>query len=394
MKKWKIILFAAFCGFFLLGCQSQKMLNAVKTGDVVTVKKILDADEDFDVNQVYTKWRWTLLMYAVRDTQPEIVEMLLKRGADPTIKSRKGCTALGKASSRAYLGSEEYKQKQLCFMRRWLKRNERYITKWLQEYDKQHTPEIEKKKRKIKDLILKAYVDQTKPLANSIIHRIYKETNNPNILKSQIYKFIRLLNDPPIFDEQSKSIVKEMILKDKTSLFVIDYMGLGKDKDIIKLLHSHSDKLGDKIVGNRDIRCYLALCILAKNGETKALKKVIKMENNINNDDSRSMSFIPYGLSYIGSRQTVEILFNMLNSKLKHSNGGDALLQETQLAHEAAGALSLIVEGFPKCKPYKFSDKDKQACLEWLKHNKSNYKLKQNPVSIYFKTQLNLFYTE
>lgn len=98
-------------------------------------------------------------MYAVSKVQPVAVELLLEKGADPTIRSTFNFTVLDNVRSTAYSGSPEYKENQLRFMRL-QKRSEDDIARWLQHYELQYSPEMLEKRQKIKKMIEKAYFDK------------------------------------------------------------------------------------------------------------------------------------------------------------------------------------------------------------------------------------------
>ncbi len=97
-----------------------------------------------------------MLMCAVLHIQPEIVKLLLEKGTDPTIPCSKGFTVLNIVENGEYLGTPEYKQQHLDFMKL-QKAEEKRVKEWLQRFEKKYSPDMLAKRKEIKKAITEAY---------------------------------------------------------------------------------------------------------------------------------------------------------------------------------------------------------------------------------------------
>lgn len=117
-------------------------------------------------------------------------------------------------------------------------------------------------------------------------------------------------------------------------------------------------------------RAWLALCILARRQDAKALETVLSVADEMPVVNVFSLNMIPLGLAFVGNQKTGNILAGMLKSDLKTINGEDAVPPQTQLCHMAASALGLIAKDFPQYHFYAdFSTTDKQKCIARMKQN-------------------------
>jgi len=174
MKRWIFFLVTVMLGSLLWAQESatprQTVVTAVTNGDVAALKKLLDANPEFGIDDVIDEWGSTLLMQAVYQVQPEVVELLLARGANPAIRDRKGFTVLDTVRSDRYSRFAKYKEDELRLMRL-QKRSEDDVAKWLRFYEQQYSPEMQEKRLKIKGLIEKACLEKEKQSAPSLSPR-------------------------------------------------------------------------------------------------------------------------------------------------------------------------------------------------------------------------------
>lgn len=93
---------------------NSKLSDAARTGKCKMIAALLD--KGADVNFVEAPLGWTPLMRAAYWGWPEACELLMKRGADPTVKSLRGntaaslvsfCSPKDKARIIAALGSQK-----------------------------------------------------------------------------------------------------------------------------------------------------------------------------------------------------------------------------------------------------------------------------------------------
>jgi ankyrin repeat protein len=75
---------------------TEQMIDAVQSGDIVTVTQLLDAGADVHARSSSNR---TALLEAAAYEQQSIVELLLSRGADPNASDINGITALMEAAS-------------------------------------------------------------------------------------------------------------------------------------------------------------------------------------------------------------------------------------------------------------------------------------------------------
>lgn len=225
--------------------------------------------------------------------------------------------------------------------------------------------------------------DQIISLVNFMLYITDSNNRTQGNTPSVINTLICYCSYPDIYDSRSKEIIKKWILKNKVRLLAIDVAGLSSDEEIIKFLCSYPKEMTTDLL---DSRHWVATVILAKYGDEIAISKMKETAAHVNVKDGQGMRLIPYGLSYTGRKDMIEILFDMLKSDIKKWNGADVMPQECKLSHEAACALSLAVKDFPKYDPYQqFTDKDQKTCIDWVNAHKENYEIINNNVGLYLK---------
>ncbi len=312
MKKCTVILLSVFFGLLipLWGTESQEMLNAVKEGDVVTVKKILDTNANFDVNGRYTRWEMTLLMYAVDYAHIEVVELLLERGADPTLKTINGLKASDYVSNSEYFGGS--KESYLQHMRQ-QKKSEEEIAKRLQEYNQKYSPEMLKKRQQIKDLVLKAYTDKMK---QGDVSPIWKA-----IVSDDLSKVKALLVRGDI------SNINMQNTKGETPLIVAVRNGR---YDIVKLLLRRGAKIGITDKKSKSAYSYAQMMLELLNHEKQeqyisglkdlVSQKIIDLSKKDKNGDTLLMKAVATG----NLEQTKILLEAGVNPAVKNNKGQTA----------------------------------------------------------------------
>ena len=81
--------------------KNEAIINASRNGFKDVVELLLKAGADVNAK---SKGGWTALMYASNNDRKDVVELLLKAGADINAKGKDGWTALMLASNNGYEG--------------------------------------------------------------------------------------------------------------------------------------------------------------------------------------------------------------------------------------------------------------------------------------------------
>jgi hypothetical protein len=228
---------------------------------------------------------------------------------------------------------------------------------------------------------------QIKPLINFMIQAV-DSNNNIQATASLVRTLTLRYGGPELYDSKSKRIIKNIILQEKINPLTIDAVGLYPDKEIIKFLHQQSKKLIRKIHNHSYMlrKPLLAITILARHGNKEAINKLRTLAQNISTKDSTVMCYLPLCLSYTNNKDMVEVLFDLLKSDIKKFSGYDCIPKERQVTHEAACAIYVTVKGFPKYGYFqKFTAKDKEKCLNWVKEHRGKYRLHNHPTQYYLK---------
>jgi hypothetical protein len=183
--------------------------------------------------------------------------------------------------------------------------------------------------------------------------------------------------EPKYYSSSSLDRLKSTIQQSnsKYSLFIADLIDFQSYPEVKAILKSKVNVLGNAYSPEFK-RSWISLCILARHNDKSSIEHAKAIARNIDNKNSGAMNYVPMGLAYTKQKELIEILFEMLKNDKMVFNGEDAIPQKTQLAHEVASALSLIIEGFPKYNRFEnFSELDKKRCIEWVEKNKNNYKI-------------------
>lgn len=227
-------------------------------------------------------------------------------------------------------------------------------------------------------------------LANYIIRTLYQsKASIPDFYKG--IETVLLENDyPEVYTPETKEILKNGVLSAHLHFLFVDVAGIASNKEISSYLKQAEKQLQASESYNSFYQAWVVTCIQARAGDKVAYEKVKDAVKELR--DLRRALYVPLGMAYIGDKEMVLLLFNMLKSDLKKWNGEDAMPQETQLAHEAAIALSLCVKDFPKYENFhNFTAEDKVKCLKWVKEHQESFVIENKSPLYYVKnTRLNL----
>jgi hypothetical protein len=221
-------------------------------------------------------------------------------------------------------------------------------------------------------------------LCNFMIQTLYENrlTNTQNVCNA--IKSILYLNDyPEVYSPETREIIKKLILENRIHFFYADVLGIIKDKEIQAYLLPIANQEG-RYKESGYYQTWLATCMLAKAGDKVARKRIEDEADNLS--DLHKSMYIPLGMAYLGDRDMVLHLFEMLKSDLKKWNGEDVDPEETQLSHEAAKVLSLCVRSFPRPSTSRaYTTQDKTMFLKWVEENKNTFVLENKPPLYYLK---------
>jgi len=220
-------------------------------------------------------------------------------------------------------------------------------------------------------------------LCNFMIQTLYKNRAT-NTDACDAIRFILYFNDyPEVYSLETREIIKKLILEKRIHFIYADVLGITKDKEIQAYLLPIANQQG-RYKESGYYQTWLATCMLAKAGDKVARKRVEDEAESLSDLDKAM--YIPWGMAYIGDREMVLHLFEMLKSNLKRWDGADVIPEETQLSHEAAIVLSLSVRDFPKISSFQaYTATDKAKCLKWAKENKETFVIENKSPHYYFK---------
>lgn len=218
-------------------------------------------------------------------------------------------------------------------------------------------------------------------LCGFIIRTLYENRLEIPDYYESVGMVLSLNENPEVYDPTTKEIIKQSILNDQLNFFYADIAEITTDKDVKCYLWQIAKGTRKKRPA-RFFEPWIATCMLAKTGDDKALKEIEVTAKNINDVDLAW--YIPLGMAYVGTKDMISQLFEMLKSNHRIWLGEDVVPEEFQLSHEAAVALSLCIKGFPVYHEYdKFKSQDKEKCLTWVKENKETYVI-ENKSPLYF----------
>lgn len=211
-------------------------------------------------------------------------------------------------------------------------------------------------------------------LCNFMIRSFYEN-------RSSIPDYHQRINDllfgndcTEVYNQETRKIVKELILQRKLHFMYADVVGMTSDKEMHDFLWQVAKESETRNSFNRSCLGWLAVVMLAKSGDEVARKRVEITADELS-DISRAW-VVTRGLAYIGDRSMVVRLFKMLESDKKRWHGNDVIPKETQVSQEAATALSLCVKDFPAYDPLfpvDFSLEDKKKCIKWAEEHKTTF---------------------
>lgn len=220
-------------------------------------------------------------------------------------------------------------------------------------------------------------IDQVKTITEVLTKSMALSVNDENLEFNIKTLLMSEYCQSKYFSNLSLDRLKSMMKRSRSnnSLFIANLLDLQSQPEVLELLKAKANKLGNTF-SSEYMDAWLSLCILARYNDKEAIEKSKLIAQNISNDNSMAMNFVPVGLAYTEQKELIKILFEMLKSDKMVINGEDVDPPKTQLAHGAAAALSLIIEGFPNHDRLEnFSELDKKRCIDWVEKNKDNYKI-------------------
>lgn len=183
------------------------------------------------------------------------------------------------------------------------------------------------------------------------------------------------------YNDDSIKLAEEFVLANKCNPLLYDFFDLTKYPKIREYLRGQMESLSyaSKLDNIDERYAWYCSCVLARHGDKVSIEKIASIAKNaemICREHSMAMAEICTGLAYTQQMKLIEMLFPMLRSNISHYYGEDCMPQKTQLAHEAAFALSFCIKGFPKITRWQdFTEKDKQQCIDWGNTHKNTIEI-------------------
>ncbi len=106
MKKalWSIVLILLFSNIWAQD-KTSELFKAVKSNETDKVVKILDENKELNINKIFNRQKRTLLHEAAYTNNIKLINILLKMGANPSLKDYSGWSPLHDASFKGHLES-------------------------------------------------------------------------------------------------------------------------------------------------------------------------------------------------------------------------------------------------------------------------------------------------
>jgi hypothetical protein len=211
-------------------------------------------------------------------------------------------------------------------------------------------------------------------LYNFMIRSFYENRSSIPDYHRRIHSVLFVSDCSEVYNQETRKIVKELILQSKLHFMYADVIGITSDKEMHDFLWQVVKESETRNSFNRSCLGWLAVVMLAKSGDEVARKRVEVTADELS--DINRAWIVTRGLAYIGDRSMVVRLFKMLESDKKKWHGNDVIPKETQVSQEAATALSLCVKDFPTYDPLfpvDFSLEDKKKCIKWAEEHKNTF---------------------
>lgn len=208
---------------------------------------------------------------------------------------------------------------------------------------------------------------------------------NPEWMQIEAMFMLTSFYDKKYYNEQSRKIIKDLLLKygcKRYALFLIDRAGIYNDPEIIAFLKKEAENY--RLWSRSNKTPWLALLILARNGDKDSLKKIIELAS-IPNKEERSfqVQLMPIQLAYVQQPEIVELLRGFLISKESYFKGEDVVPRYADLSHAAARALSNMIEGYPKINYWGYTEKIRRGCIDWFDNHKK-YKFNNDAKLLFY----------
>jgi hypothetical protein len=186
--------------------------------------------------------------------------------------------------------------------------------------------------------------------------------------------------DPESYNKESVALIERAILKTNNFspkyLLLPPILNVQASEAIKQKLRKMADKC--KTFSRNNLSSWIALVMLAKEGDKKSLEKLIAIVNEINDsreDLHKAAYMFPY-LCFIQKPEIVNLMKEFLENENIIDQGNDVMMRYTGLSRIAAEVLYTMLEDYVQFSSFKFNQNERKKCLNWFSKNKT-YKFKK-----------------
>ena len=134
-------------------------------------------------------------------------------------------------------------------------------------------------------------------------------------------------------------------------------------------------KLADQCSGlnNKNLSNWIALVLLARNGDSKYIRKMAKIVKKVDNSSAGIMKatyMFPF-MSLVPQDEIVSVMKDFLNDDIVIDQGDDVNQRYKGLSILAAETLYIMLDNFQKISSDHYDKKEREKCMEWFRNNKT-----------------------
>jgi|AntAceMinimDraft_4_1070372.scaffolds.fasta_scaffold48555_1 hypothetical protein len=190
----------------------------------------------------------------------------------------------------------------------------------------------------------------------------------------------RYFHDKKLYSKVAIGLIEKTIAKNNIPLSKYLLLLWIIDKPLDYQVKFKLKSLADtcKKFNRKKLSPWIALILLAKDGEKKYLDKLVSITKQTDNSMQgikKATYIFPY-LSIVQKPEIVELMKTFLKDKKIIDQGDDVMHRYTGLSYMATQVLYTMLDGYVKFARYKFNQNEREKCLNWFKNN-SPYKFRK-----------------